>query len=611
MRKFNRKPLMKNKYFIKLIYFVLIGIIANCVISYLARSIGLSVPVDHVGTILIAILGGPFTGVLVGFFSVLLSTVLAGYGIAVIDIGNAINGAILGLLVGFLANYGWFKKFWKTVVAGIGIVLIYSIILMLNITYVREALAYPATVPMDFMTTIWFVFLDKMTVVIVVWVFLKLIGTTLLENIAWRKANLTPPINTQKLGTKLAEIPVMGPVWRKLVRLITIFYLDYIVPLQKDDDTIQSTSQIDTLGEGQYMFNQYRGYSFRLPANIVEWSKVKVQLLIGTIQFAGANPDLINKETIAKDLNLGIDEVTKRINKMYNDHLLLLPTDAALQTVGFGLFYMIIKLKKRVSPERKREISTMIRDNDYICTSFETKGDYDFFMGAHIISIDNLYKNVLKSLYNLPELEELTLLPVQRMLRQERMNHWDMKNEFWRETAIINGEFEKLEKIQKVLDKTDLQIIQSMMKKKDIAEYLNVGFLSKKRESGEKLLHVLDEKRLFVCPVFLNWMKLNYQPYFFAVKFNDKMDSDRKIVLADELVENYPEFNIALQVSDTSYDLFLGTYQGLSDIKDVKGILQSVDEIVKVSEMVATKQHRMWTVKMEEKNWGECVMMWE
>jgi len=602
---------MKNKYFIKLICFVLTGMIANCVISYLARSIGLPIPVDHIGTILIAILGGPFAGGLAGLLSVLLSSVLAVNSVAVIDIGNAINGAILGLLVGFLANYGWFKEFRKTVVAGIGIVLIYSIILMLNIAYVREAFAYPAAVSRDFMTTIWFVFLDKMTSVIVVWVFLKLIGTTLLENIAWRKANLTPPINTQKLGTKLAEIPVIGPVWKKLVRLITIFYLDYIVPLQKSDDATQSTSQIDTLGEGQYMFNQYRGYSFRLPANIAEWSKVKVQLLIGTIQFAGANHDLINRETIAKDLNLGIDEVTKRVNKMYDDHLLLLPTDAALQTIGFGLFYMVVKLKKNVSPERKHEISIMIRDNDYICTSFETKGDYDFFMGAHIISIDNLYKNVLKSLYALPELEELTLLPVQRMLRQERINHWDMKNEFWRETAIIDGEFEKLEKIQKVLDKTDLQIIQTMMEKKDITEYLNVGFLSKKRESGEKLLHVLDEKRLFVCPVFLNWMKLNYQPYFFAVKFSDKMDSDRKMVLADELVENYPEFNIALQVSDTSYDLFLGAYQGLSDIKDVKAILQSVDEIVKVSEMVATKQHRMWTVKMEEKNWGECVMMWE
>ena len=607
MQKLNRKTQMKNKYGIKLIYFVVTGIIANCILSYLARSLNLPVPVDHIATILVAILGGPFAGVLVGFFSALLSSLLTGYGMTVILIGNSINGAILGLLVGFFANYGWFKEFLKTVIAGICVALAYSFVLALTLMCVKDAAAAPG----DCMATVCFVFVEKILSVILVWVFLKLIGTALLENIAWRKANLTPPINTQKLGTKLAEIPVIGPVWRKLVRLITIFYLDYIVPLQKSDDTTQSTSQINASAEGQYMFNQYRGYSFRLPANIVEWSKVKVQLLIGTIQFAGANPDLINKETIAKDLNLEIDEVTKRINKMYSDHLLLLPTDAALQTIGFGLFYMMVKLKKNVSPERKHEISTMIRDNDYICTSFETKGDYDFFLGAHIISIDNLYKNVLKSLYDLSELEELTLLPVQRMLRQERINHWDMKNDFWRETAIIDGEFEKLEKIQKVLDKTDLQIIQSMMKKKDITEYLNVGFLSKKRESGEKLLHVLDEKRLFVCPVFLNWMKLNYQPYFFAVKFNDKMDSDRKMVLADELVENYPEFNIALQVSDTSYDLFLGTYKGLSDIKDVKKILQSVDEIVKVSEMVATKQHRMWTVKMEEKNWGECVMMWE
>jgi len=607
MQKGNRKKQTKTKHGIKLIYLVVTGVIANCILSYLAGCLNSPLPIDHIATILVAILGGPLAGVLVGLFSALLSSLLVGYGVAAILIGNSINGAIFGLIVGFFANYGWFKEFLKTLIAGICAALAYSVVLALIFMCVKDT----AAVPGDCTATVCFVFLDKIVFVILVWVFLKLIGTTLLEKSALRKANLTPPINTQKLGTQLAEIPVIGPIWKKLVRLITIFYLDYIVPLQKSDDTAQSTSQTDTLEEGQYMFNQYRGYSFRLPANIAEWSKVKVQLLIGTIQFAGANPDLINKETIAGELNLGTDEVTKRVNRMYNDHLLLVPTDAALQTIGFGLFYMIIKLKESVSAERKQEISNMIRDNDYICTSFETKGDYDFFVGAHIISLDNLYKNVLKSLYALPELDELTLLPIQRMLRQERINHWDMKNEFWRQTATIEGEFEKLEKAQDLLDKTDLQIIQSMMKKKDVTEYLNVGFLSKRKESGEKLLRVLDEKRLFLCPVFLNWMKLNYQPYFFAVQFDNKIDSDRKMMLADELVENHPEFNIALQVSDTSYDLFLGTYQGLSDIKEVKGILQSVDEIVEIKEMAATRQHRMWTIKLEEKNWGECVMMWE
>jgi len=359
------------------------------------------------------------------------------------------------------------------------------------------------------------------------------------------------------------------------------------------------------------MFNQYRGYSFRLPENIAEWSKVKVQLLIGTIQFAGANPDLINRETIAEDLNLDVEDVKQKVQRMYDDHLLLLPTDAALQTVGFGLFYMLVKLKNNTSPDKKREISDMIRDNDYMCTSFETEGDYDFFLGAHITTIDNLYDKVMKHLYARPELERLTLLPIQRMLRQERINHWDMKNEFWRETAIIDGEFEKLGQIQDVLDETDLRIIRSMMTKRDITEYLNVGFLSKKKETGETLLKVLDEKRLFVCPVFLNWMKLNYQPYFFVVKFSDKIDSDRKIIIADDLVENNPDFNIALQISDSPYDLFLGTYKGLSDVKKVKEMLQSFDEIVEINEMVSTKQHRMWTIKLEEKNWGECVMMWE
>ncbi|MCD6183968.1 MAG: hypothetical protein J7K01_06675 [Thermovirga sp.] len=425
------------------------------------------------------------------------------------------------------------------------------------------------------------------------------------------KKLISLPINTQKLGTKLAEIPVVGPVWKKLVRLVTIVYLDYIAPLQREKNVAQPTLQLNTSGEGQYMFNQYRGYSFRLPANIAEWSKVKVQLVIGTIQFAGTNPNLINMEAIAKDLNLGLDDVSHRIGRMYDDHLLLIPTDAALQTVGFGLFYMVVKLKKGTSPERKHEISAMVRDNDYLCTSYETEGDYDFFCGAHVTTIDNLYKNILRYFYDLSEMEELTLLPVQRMLRQERVNHWDMKKEFWRETALINEEFEKLGKIQTALDDTDIQIIQSMTKKKDIIDYINVSFLSKKKEEGKKLLRMLDEKKLFICPVFLNWMKLNYQPYFFVIKFNEKIDSDRKLALADEIVENNPEFNIALQVSDTYYDLFLGTYQGLSDIKTVRGILQSIDEIVEIKEMSAIKQHRIWTVKLAEENWGECVMKWE
>ena len=616
MKNLNQNQRKKERYPGKLIILVLMGIILNIVIEYLGKMLSLEVPVDHVGTILSGILGGPFIGGLTGGLSVLLSALFGGYGFAIVDIGNAANGLILGLIVGLFANYGWFKKFRNTIISGVVITIVYTVILILTVTLcdfqsAANASGYPAPVLKNFISTTLFVLLDKMSSIILVWIFLKVIGTMLLENIALKKKNLTSPINTQKLGTKLAEIPVMGPVWKKLVRLITIFYLDYILPLQKSASQSPSTSENKTLREGQYMFNQYRGYSFRLPENIAEWSKVKVQLLIGTIQFAGANPDLINRETIAEDLNLDVEDVKQKVQRMYDDHLLLLPTDAALQTVGFGLFYMLVKLKNNTSPDKKREISDMIRDNDYMCTSFETEGDYDFFLGAHITTIDNLYDKVMKHLYARPELERLTLLPIQRMLRQERINHWDMKNEFWRETAIIDGEFEKLGQIQDVLDETDLRIIRSMMTKRDITEYLNVGFLSKKKETGETLLKVLDEKRLFVCPVFLNWMKLNYQPYFFVVKFSDKIDSDRKIIIADDLVENNPDFNIALQISDSPYDLFLGTYKGLSDVKKVKEMLQSFDEIVEINEMVSTKQHRMWTIKLEEKNWGECVMMWE
>ena len=615
---------MHRKSYFSPILLVIAGIILNLGISFTVAYLECSMPFDHVGTVFVAILGGPIVGIVVGLVSVLLSAFLA-YGIALVDVVNSINGAVLGCLVGWLTGRGFFKGLGKTVGMAIVVVFVYTSIVMINVTYVRltgvgvgfmsglaEAFTYPVAVMKDFLGTFWFVFIDKFFTIVILWVFFKLVGTMLFDGAIRNPSTLPPAMNTQKLATKLAEIPVIGPVWKKFVRLATIVYLDYVPQFQKENKTdTENVKTLKTSEEERYMFNQHRGYGFRLPQNISEWKKVKVQLVVGTIQFAGVNHNLLNKETVAKELNLGIDEVTKRIIRMYDDHLLLVPTDAALQTVGFALFYMLVKLKKGTSDRRKQEISALIQNNDYACTSFETVGDYDFFLGAHIATIDKLYKSVLQELYALPELEELTLLPIQRMLRQERINHWDMKKDLWREAALIDGEFDKLAKIQSVLDKTDLRIIEALMKKRDITEYLNVSFLSKKKEAGETILRNLDEKRLFVSPVFLNWMKLNYQPYFFVIKFNEKIDCDKKIDLSDHLVETYPEFNIALQVTDTYYDLFLGCYQSLADIGAMKKALEETPGVVDVKEMVATRQHRIWTTKLAEENWGECVMMWE
>lgn len=596
---------MNKKSYLRSVLLIIAGVLLDLLISFIIMSLEGSVPFDHVGTVFVAILGGPLAGAVVGLASVLLVALLQ-HGIALIDVMNSINGAILGCAVGWLTGRGFFKEFWKAMATAVVVVFVYTCIVMLNVT-----LAYPVAVIKDVPGTLWLVFLDKFFTILILWAFFKLVGTMLLQGATRNPSTLPTAMNTQKLGTKLAEIPVIGPVWKRFVRLITIVYLDYVPQFQKEDKTDAGTVTLKTSEEERYMFNQYRGYGFRLPENISEWNKVKVQLVIGTIQFAGANHDLLNKETVAQELGLGVDEVTKRIARMYNEHLLLVPTDAALQTVGFALFYMVVKLKKGTPEKRKQEISAMIRDNDYACTSFETAGDYDFFLGAHITTIDNLYKTILKGLYALPELEELTLLPVQRMLRQERLNHWDMKKDLWRETALIDGELGKLAAIQNALDKTDLAIIEILMKKREITDYLNVNFLSKKKEAGEKVLRTLDEKRLFVSPVFLNWMKLNYQPYFFTVKFSDKTNSDQKIELSDHLVETYPEFNLALQVTDTYYDLFLGSYQGLADIEATKKALRETPGVAEVKEMVATRQHRMWTTKLSEENWGECVMMWE
>ena len=130
---------MQSRHYVRVILLVIIGLILNLGISSLVKYLECALPLDHVGTILTAILGGPFIGILVGLSGSLLTTVLAGYGFELVDVANAVNGAILGGLIGWLTVKGGFRSFRKTVCMGIAAVIVYTLIIMLNVTYVRMA----------------------------------------------------------------------------------------------------------------------------------------------------------------------------------------------------------------------------------------------------------------------------------------------------------------------------------------------------------------------------------------------------------------------------------------------------------------------------------------
>ncbi|MDP8958540.1 MAG: ECF transporter S component [Actinomycetota bacterium] len=95
-----------------------IGIAINVVGGVLVNVLRLPVFLDVIGTIMVAVLAGPWVGALTGT----LTNVILGVVARPTLIPYAIVNAAIGLVAGYLALGGWFKRIWKVAVVGIALV---------------------------------------------------------------------------------------------------------------------------------------------------------------------------------------------------------------------------------------------------------------------------------------------------------------------------------------------------------------------------------------------------------------------------------------------------------------------------------------------------------
>ncbi|MEJ2151157.1 MAG: ECF transporter S component [Chloroflexota bacterium] len=93
-----------------------VAIAINIAIGQLVVVLKLPVYLDSIGTVLTGALAGPWVGALTG----LLSNLVWGYsGLNVIYTPFAPVAAIIGAMAGLFSETGWFKKWWKVVLAGL------------------------------------------------------------------------------------------------------------------------------------------------------------------------------------------------------------------------------------------------------------------------------------------------------------------------------------------------------------------------------------------------------------------------------------------------------------------------------------------------------------
>jgi len=568
----------------------------------------------HFGTLISAFIGGPIAGVLVGAITAVIQE-----GFSIEGSFSITAGSLIGVISGLLMLKGFAKKIWKPFIIFIISLVIASlstyfrwiilIIQQAGITTLDEALAYFQINPMSYVLDAIKTGIDyaipMFLSVYISWLLSAILATTV-SNFRYKDKY----VDLQDLALRIiGRMP--GSLQRHISKITpTLSSIMLSLPRRERYPPIKAEAFIET-GK-RYYFGWQKGY--RLPEERVMrlFRSATYLLPIGTIEYNATSPKIFNITRISKRLGISRDEVEKRLKRMFDDRLLLTVSNVATQQGafgGFGLYYLAVKLKKGAE-KKKRELSEKLLEEDLLCTSFEGEGDFDFFVGTHISTLDKLRTLILNKYFNINEIEEIILLPVQRLVKDKRVFHWDAPLNLWLEYTFDEREVKKLLEVQNQLDETDIRIVIELNKAKSAIDKFNLDAFGRAKDKMQRILSEFFNQRALVVVSILNWMKLNINPYVFFITFDEKLPSDKRVELVDKFCEN-PAFFWIYQHNDSQVDCTLMTFEKLWDIKEIRSYLKSFKEVSVIKEMRLTRQYRQWAVRMDDKHWGESKMMFE
>lgn len=90
------------------------GIVLNLVVGQLVSTLSLPVFLDAIGTVLVALLSGPWAAALTG----LLTNLIWGLISEPVAAAFAPVQVVIGLVAGLLAQFGWFRQWWQALISG-------------------------------------------------------------------------------------------------------------------------------------------------------------------------------------------------------------------------------------------------------------------------------------------------------------------------------------------------------------------------------------------------------------------------------------------------------------------------------------------------------------
>ncbi len=101
-----------------------VAIVLNIVLGQVVSLLKLPIFLDSIGTVLVALLAGPWAGALTG----LLTNLIWGLISDPVAAAFAPVALIIGLVAGLCAKYGLFKQWWQAILSGVIITLALSVV---------------------------------------------------------------------------------------------------------------------------------------------------------------------------------------------------------------------------------------------------------------------------------------------------------------------------------------------------------------------------------------------------------------------------------------------------------------------------------------------------
>jgi len=103
---------------------IAVAIVLNIVVGQLVSLLKLPVFLDSIGTVLVAVLAGPWAGGLAG----LLTNLIWGLFTSPVAAAFAPVAMVIGITAGFCARYGLFRTWWLAILAGLIITVFNAIV---------------------------------------------------------------------------------------------------------------------------------------------------------------------------------------------------------------------------------------------------------------------------------------------------------------------------------------------------------------------------------------------------------------------------------------------------------------------------------------------------